>query len=630
MSMSVDFAMKDIFRNRRVSKPFIVAIAASVSVLVFELDLTTLFNQLLSGTGTILFSSGFNLVFQQFNQMLLILLVVLPITALVFCLHAWIGHKKRDIATMKAIGALPVKLYSFFETELVLITIIGYGIGLLCGSGAFLVVFLVLEGMGTSVPFQVDIVWNLVAFGSLLVSSFFIGGAYLRKIGGKLTVAETLSGDIPRATFAGNRASFLSRGLSKLGTSIKVAVRNIIRRRYDFHRTFAILAVCGTLMFVSILGSASLGPSIKDYAHGTIDQYTLAVGHSTMLPYVQRLYGQFGDPNQAVGLNDINFSLPNYFFDENKSSAFASISGVVGVDPRVCLLSAFKERQGYYFEEGKSYNVGQTREGVAAIMGVNSTLMQLSFFQQGEFVNSTNAENITIGDTIAYEYTDMYTKQSLAIHGEAFYMVGMVVDTLYNGKSIYMGIQGAWNLWPEHANKYNLLFVEADPAHFDEVKTLLDSVAKTQLGSDFGVVTMRGVVENNQAVLGGVSSYFLALAIITVALASIALVEYQKGASTLKSKDLRIMRAIGARRGFLTKTLYWENFLLTIPSFGLAVGIGMIFVEFFVVTKIELLPPLWLPLAIGALLLGIFAIANLVIAAILFRQSRGLPDDIEH
>ena len=90
------------------------------------------------------------------------------------------------------------------------------------------------------------------------------------------------------------------------------------------------------------------------------------------------------------------------------------------------------------------------------------------------------------------------------------------------------------------------------------------------------------------------------------------------------------MRAIGAKRGFLVKTLYWENFLLTIPSFGLAIGIGMIFVEFFVVTKIELLPPLWIPLTIGAVLLGIFAIANLVISAILFGQSRGLPDDLEH
>jgi ABC-type antimicrobial peptide transport system permease subunit len=633
--MSLDFALKDIIRNRRVSKPFIIAIAATVTIIVFVLNLTSLLDVLFFGSESVLFSTGYNLVFQQYNSMLAILLAVLPISALISSLNAWIGHKKRDIATMKAIGAMPARLYNYFEIELLVITIIGYGIGLLCGSGIYLVVFFVIEGVGIFVSFQVEILWNLVVFVALIACVFFVGGAHVRKIAGTLTVAETLAGDIPRSTFAGNRSSGVMQWLTRRGTSVKVAIRNIIRRRYDFHRTFAILAISGTIMFISILGSISLSTTIQGYVNGTINEYTIAVGHSAILPYVSRLYGQFSDPSQAVGVNDVNFSLSTYFFDESKyyafnTTAFNTISGVVRVDPRVCLLSIFAERQGYSYEGGVSQNVGHTREGVAAIMGVNSSLMDLSYFAEGTFVDPGELTNITIGDTIAYNYVDEYAKQTLLIHGETFYMEGVVIDTLYNGRSIYMGIQGLWNLWPEHAGKFNLLLIQVDPAQYETAISTLNATAKTQFGSAFEAIGLREIFSQNQAALNVVQGYFLIMAVITVIIASLALIEYQKGASSLKNKDFRIMRALGARRGFLEKTIYWENFLLTIPSFGLAMGIGMIFVEFFLMTNLKLLPPLWIPLSIGGALIAIFAIANLVIAAILFRLSRGLPDDLEH
>ncbi len=629
--MSLDFALKDIIRNRRVSKPFIIAIAATVTIIVFVLDLTSLLDVLFFGSQSVLFSTGFNLVFQQYNSMLVILLAVLPIGALISSLNAWVGHKKRDIATMKAIGALPAKLYNYFEIELLVITIIGYGIGFLCGSGIYLVVFFILEGLGVTGLFEVEILWNLVIFVALIACVFFVGGAHVRKIAGTLTVAETLAGDIPRSTFAGVRSGGVMQWLTRRGTSVKVAIRNIIRRRYDFHRTFAILAISGTIMFISILGTVSLGDTIQGYVKGTINENTIAVGHSTMLPYISRLYGQFSDPTQAVSINDVNFSQADYFFLENNVSAFMSISGVIRVDPRICLLSAFAERQGYSYEGGVSQDVGHTREGIAAIMGVNSSLMELSYFGEGgNFVEPGDLTNITIGDTIAYNYTDEYQEQTLLIHGKSFNMLGIVIDTLNNGRSIYMGIQGLWNLWPEHAGKFNLLLIQVDPALYETAISTLNAIAKTQLGSAFGAIGLREILRQNQAALNAVQGYFLIMVIITVIIASVALIEYQKGASTLKNKDFRIMRALGARRGFLEKTIYWENFLLTIPSFGLAMGIGMIFVEFFLMTNLELLPPLWIPLTIGGALIGIFAIANLIIAAILFKQSRGLPDDLEH
>ena len=627
--MSVDFAIKDLVRNRQVSKPFIVAIAASVSIVVFGIGFSGLFNAVINGTETPLFSSGFTIIFQQFNLMLLILLTVLPISALIFSLYAWIGHKKRDIATMKAIGTFPAKLYSFFVIELLLITVIGYVIGFVCGSGAYLLAYLILEGVGISIPFQVDLIWNLIVFGSLTATAYFVGGVHLRKIAGTLTVTEILAGDIPRTTFAGSHASVFLRGLSRLGTSLKVAIRNISRRLYDFRCTFAILATCGTIIFISVLGTISLETSVQGYASGTINENTIAVGPSDLLPYLNRLYAQFSDPTKAVGADELNFSQSQFFFPERDISAFSSISGVIRVDPRVCLMEHFFERKGYGIKEGVRYSVGQNREGVATIMGVNSSLMQESFYE-GSFVSPTDSVNVTIGDGIAFEYFDDYDAQVIEFHSEEFRMVGEVVDTLYNGRSIYMGIQGLWNHWPELTGQFNILLVQVDPNNYESVKNALASAAQTELGSEFSVIDLRPTLQNNLGALNSALLYFIILAVATVAIASIALVEYQKGASTLKEKDLRIMRAMGAKRSFLTKTLYWENFLLTIPSFGLAIGIGMLFVQFTLVANIELLPPLWVPLLIGISLVGIFALANLVISVSLFQRSRGLPDDLGH
>ncbi|OLS15936.1 MAG: Efflux ABC transporter permease protein [Promethearchaeota archaeon CR_4] len=620
--MSVDFAMKDIIRNRQVSKPFIVSIAASVSIIVFELGFSKLFNAIINETEIPIFSSGFNAVFEQFNLMLLILLTILPITVLIFSLYAWVGHKKRDIATMKTIGTFPAKLYNFFLIELLLITLIGYCLGFLFGGGAYLVVFIVLEEMGTTAPFQVDFVWNLVVFGSLLVTTYVVGGVHLRKIAGTLTVAETLAGDIPRTTFAGSRANVLLRGLSRLGTSLKVAIRNIIRRSHDFRRTFAILATCGTIIFVSVLGTISLRTSIRGYASGTISENTIVVGHSTILPYFNRLYAQFSDPDQVVKEGDINFSLPQFFFNESILPILSSINGVVRVDPRVCLLE-------HFYERGTYFNAGQGREGSAIVMGINSSLMEGSYTQEGSFVGPNDNESITIGDSIAYDFFDNYTEESIAIHGKQFKMIGMVLDTLYNGQSIYMGIQGVWKYWPDLAGKNNILLLQVNPDNFETVKNAIAIVVHSELGEDFDVIDLRSTLQNNQAALDTAQFYFIIVTVATIVIASLSLVEYQRGASTLKARDLRIMRAVGAKRGFLMESLYWENFLLTIPSFGLAMGIGMIFVEFFLVAKLELLPPLWIPLAIGALMLGIFAIANLAISVNLFQRSRGLPDDLE-
>jgi len=91
--MSLDFAAKDVMRNRRVAMPFIGAIAATVGTLVFALNLSGVFQALAIDPAAKLFSSGYHEVFQQFNLILLIILGILPLGALFYALHSWIATR---------------------------------------------------------------------------------------------------------------------------------------------------------------------------------------------------------------------------------------------------------------------------------------------------------------------------------------------------------------------------------------------------------------------------------------------------------------------------------------------------------------------------------------------------------
>jgi hypothetical protein len=441
------------------------------------------------------------------------------------------------------------------------------------------------------------------------------------------TVTQAFAGDIPYLSFAGSQLNILAKALYSLGTSIKVGVRNIIRRSYDFHRTFAVLAISGTLVLICSLGTYAMYRSVQGYIQGSINENTVAIGNTAALPFVSRLYGQFASPSQKVSAADVNFSNPAYFFPASKASAFASVAGVIGVDPRICLFQNFQEVPGVTCDPdtGVCSMVGEERQGVTIVMGINSSMTQTNFFDTGNFITPDDNTSVTIGDSILYNYFDDISEEQIGVCGHELTMNGVVEDIFNNGQSIYVGIGALWQFYPELNETYNLLLVAVSPNQYTSAIQSLNTLAQAELGSSFGAIGLRTVVQADQASLDGVYIYFMILDIVFLGIACLTIIEYQRGASVTKAQDLFIMRAIGAKRSFLLKSIYSEIALLILPSVGLAMGVSMLVVEFAFVSNLALLPSLWIPLGFAVLLLGILFLLNIGITKVIFRRTRGIP-----
>src|SRR5271157_3566086 len=346
INMPTNFVLKDITRDRGVSMPFIRAIAIPVALLVFSLDLFTNFVNLVTSSRQDLLTPNIQAIISQYGESVLELLGIMAVSALIFGIHAWIAHKGRELATMKAIGIVPSKIYSFFLVEILLITLAGYLLGLIIGSVVYFSTLLILDQIGIIISFQFELFWNSIAFGVIVSAAYAAGSLRIRKLATRRTVTEILAGDIPLHTYAMAKPNVLVKLLYRLGTSMKLAARNILRRSSDFHRTFTVLTVCGTLLLVSLLGTISLSTGVNQYTTGSVNENTVAIGSTSVLPFITCLYGQFADPTQKVYVNDINFSNPNFFFPANRVGEFSTLSGIQGLDARVCLIAPFREVPG--------------------------------------------------------------------------------------------------------------------------------------------------------------------------------------------------------------------------------------------------------------------------------------------
>ena len=116
---SLDFALKDFYRNRQSNYPYLFIITLIIAVTEFLIYFTTtlglnIFIQV-DFTNKYYFSGGIYAVYRQFNTIIQILIILLSVVIVVVVTTTQVISKKRDIAIMRALGTLPKKLYGFYS-----------------------------------------------------------------------------------------------------------------------------------------------------------------------------------------------------------------------------------------------------------------------------------------------------------------------------------------------------------------------------------------------------------------------------------------------------------------------------------------------------------------------------------
>ncbi|MFX1316837.1 MAG: FtsX-like permease family protein [Promethearchaeota archaeon] len=611
---SLDFAIKDIYRKKDTTIPYLVIIVIVIAFTEFLIYVTsslglnvlipTNFNNVYFFTGAI------RIVYTQFITLILILVIILSIVTVVVVTTTLVIHKKRDIAIMKALGTLPGKLYSFYLLEAFIIFFTGFIIGWIIGLFSYGIFFFIMFLLDFPLSFQIDWIYTPITFISCLIGIFFITGYVLRKIGSQ-RIIKTFSEEIPYNFHAKKKLSVIPRWLSRLGFNLKISIINNIRRRGEFRRYLIVFTLISLIIFTLGLGSIVLATSSQEWIRKSQGENIVIIGHKDVVYNYSLMYQMFSNPGIMVSSDDINFTESKYLFNFSDVNALENVEEIEKLEERLIGFYDVKELNGYIISDGKYITVGKQRTGNFPLLGVNPDKIIPNFEIEGNFfTNNDSFFNMTIGDGLAYNFFEYPLDQSLEILGldKIFHISGIIIDSFYNGYAGYIGLNESRNLLNFTNEEIHIVLLKLKSRSYNSIKNDLVNITDN-LGTDFIHLRLDAVFKKNLDFLRNLSLYPLFLIIIIAFIAILTLFYYQRGGILEKAKDFLIMRAIGSKSKYLKRILFMESLLAIIPAILLSLGLGMIFNALFLFER-AYLPPLYLPFIIFSLLTISFMFFN--------------------
>jgi putative ABC transport system permease protein len=131
----------------------------------------------------------------------------------------------------------------------------------------------------------------------------------------------------------------------------------------------------------------------------------------------------------------------------------------------------------------------------------------------------------------------------------------------------------AGNSLLQRAGKYDSLFVAADSAKFvDAVEQSIRHV----YGNNIGITTVKAILETIQEFTGGITSFLLSIAIISLFVGAVGIITTLFTSVVERTKEIGTLKAIGAQNGTILALFLAEALIIGIigGSIGLLGGVG--------------------------------------------------------
>ncbi|MFX1323187.1 MAG: FtsX-like permease family protein [Promethearchaeota archaeon] len=615
---SLDFALKDIYRKKDTTIPYLLIIVLVIAVTEFLIYFTSSFglNMVISTSlkNTYFFTGAINLVYKEFISLILALVIILSIVVVVVITTTLIIHKKRDIAIMKSLGTLPGKLYSFYLLEAFIIFILGFILGWILGLISFGIFILIMFLLKFPINFQIDWLYTPIIFISCILGIFFVTGYVLRKIGTQ-KIIKTFSGDIPYNFHAKKRLSLVPKWLSRLGFNLKISVINNIRRKGEFRRYIIVFSLISLIIFTLGLGSIVLTSSSQEWIRKSQGENIVVIGHKDVVYNYSLMYKMFSNPRIIVDEDTINLTDTKYIFNYSDINNLEIIDDIEKIDERLINFYDVEELDGHIISDGEYKTVGKQRTGNFPIIGVNPEKIIQNFELEGKFfTNDDSFANMTIGDGLAYNFFEYPLDQYLEIMGlnKTFKpgICGVLIDSFFNGYAGYIGLNESRELLNFTYDEINLIILKLKSGSYNNIRDEIINVTNN-LGVDFTHLKLDAIFKKNIDYLFNLSLYPIFLILIIAFMSLLILNFYQRGGIIEKVKDFLIMRAIGSKNKSLKRILFLESLFIIIPALLLCLGIGMIINSVFLFERVSL-PPLYLPFILLSFLFTVFIIFNII------------------
>ncbi len=196
------------------------------------------------------------------------------------------------------------------------------------------------------------------------------------------------------------------------------------------------------------------------------------------------------------------------------------------------------------------------KTGKVSVTGVDQKVwsqITTTTIKDGRMLDSADQNVIVIGGNLASSYFSQPVgiNKMTTINGSAFRVVGILDDQT---NSVYMPIQMAYQVIPDKTNGiYDTLVVKIkDENQLDEVIAKIQDklmIARhvTQKNMDFSVSSRKEMQQARADTMNSMNTFLLAIAAVSLLVGSIGIANTMFTSVLEKTKEIGIMKAIGAR-----------------------------------------------------------------------------------
>ena len=644
--MSFNFAVSDLGHHGSQTKEYIKSTVIAISLNIFFINLIYSFTTVFEPTTISTLSYSFFEIIQQYGLFLVFLTSILMVIFVLNANQVIIQHRKRDMGVMKAVGAMPKKIYSFYITEILILVLITYIIGWILGFSIYIVAMIVLESVFEIVQLRPVFMLPLFLGLILLFITFIVQGWYIRKIGMSAygTTKNGRFGNIVETRFSESFGRFMR----KKSLHLQLAAKNLMRKKREVREQLLTLSFGSFIIFTGLLGVLTLNTTFASYVEKGEGVNILCIGASSVSSSMQHGYEKFHDPDSQNPISAEGYNISSLLRAENNLTAFSNnlssmlptyLSDNLVWESRLLYFAEVKEEMSIKiledeldeFGNNRYLTIGQgNRTEYAFIQGITtvtkpfgaSSVMQ-TWNHEG---NLYMQENMAwIGDTLSASIFEDALQQSLTfsdnhIVGEnenittniispsKYKIETLLIDPFNNGRSVYLPLkefQHNLNL-TDYTNlimlDYTYALNELDGG-VQELITLLKGYLEVN-ATNIDVVDLTPIFAENVAAFTPYLSFLLIFSAIIIIFIMYSIAHYQLTKLEEDKRDLSILKVIGFSKKDLHKSIFYENIFLMLV--GTLIGLtGCMIIIMSVLIDGAILPSVALPFL---MFLGVFGI----------------------
>jgi ABC-type antimicrobial peptide transport system permease subunit len=559
------FPVNDLLRRKLQTSLTIVTLTLSVASTLFLL----LFSRrigfgITSASDTL--THGLSAVFSQFVLFVGILIFAVGAVITSFIVFLMMKQRTRDFGLIKAAGCPNGLVFGYFMTELLVVTFLGCVLGLVLGFVADFAVTNILHFQAYQKPPDL---W----LAPLVFAAFFalalIFGVKPMLDAARLSPIKALS----PVQYFGLSTGHKLKPLSRFGLTLKIASRSLFRRQSASIRIILLLSIVFVLLTVSISGGIIASDTTRSWVEGAIGKNIVVVAHKNMATQYQLLLSKFFGVAENCDFNyvDERLAIPDTILQQLNSTP-----GIATIDARLILKEHVQEISNFTIDPETlvTIPVGDSREGDSLIVGVDPEKVTATWFIQGRFVNTEDALEAVIGDSISQTMFSQPLSQSIRMQNRTFSIVGVCVDPINNGKVTYVPLEQLQNL--TGIPNANIVLVKLDSSA-DRSATLTqikDEV--TSVNSDLTVFELDEVFQKNLGFLGSAWSTVMLLPLFALASAALCLIGYTMLAVDEQRQEFAILRATGTKPNAVIAILAVQSLVVLLSSFAVGISLGVI------------------------------------------------------